>query len=72
VGSGTPPPGGGGLLPIPGGGLIISPGGVSAIPEAETWMMMVIGFGALGFMLRRRRKGLAHEASGSSLASDHG
>lgn len=29
---------------------------VSAVPEADTWAMMVIGFGALGLSLRRRRR----------------
>ena len=32
---------------------------VSAIPEPSTWAMMLIGFGAIGFALRRGR---AHEA----------
>jgi hypothetical protein len=46
---------------------------VSAIPEAETWMMMIIGFGALGFMLRRRRRsGFAHAAADLSIARNRG
>lgn len=28
---------------------------VSAIPEPGTWLMMLLGFGAIGFALRRRR-----------------
>lgn len=30
--------------------------GVPAVPEPATWAMMVGGFGAMGFALRRRRK----------------
>ncbi len=29
---------------------------VSAIPEPATWAMMIIGFGAIGFMMRRRQQ----------------
>jgi hypothetical protein len=28
----------------------------AAVPEPRTWMTMLVGFGALGVMLRRRRK----------------
>ena len=28
--------------------------GAAAVPEASTWMMMVVGFGAVGFAARRR------------------
>ena len=31
-------------------------GGVVAVPEASTWAMMALGFGALGFAAARRRK----------------
>ncbi|MDZ4375709.1 MAG: PEPxxWA-CTERM sorting domain-containing protein [Phenylobacterium sp.] len=30
-------------------------GGVGAIPEPSTWAMMILGFGAVGSMVRRRR-----------------
>ena len=30
-------------------------GTVSAVPEPATWMMMLLGFGAIGFSVRRRR-----------------
>lgn len=30
--------------------------GTGAVPEPATWAMMVLGFGALGFALRRQRK----------------
>jgi hypothetical protein len=36
----------GGVIPDPGGG---------AIPEPATWAMMIIGFGAVGSVLRRRK-----------------
>lgn len=28
----------------------------SAVPEAATWAMMILGFGAMGLMIRRRRR----------------
>ena len=31
----------------------------AAVPEPSTWAMMLIGFGAIGFSMRRRRKTLA-------------
>ncbi|SDJ65266.1 MULTISPECIES: PEP-CTERM sorting domain-containing protein [Bradyrhizobium] len=31
--------------------------GVSAVPEASTWMMMILGFAAVGFVTYRRRSG---------------
>lgn len=37
-------------------GLPTSPG---AVPEPATWMMMIMGFGGLGAMIRRRRSGAA-------------
>ena len=30
---------------------------VAAVPEPGTWAMMLVGFGAMGFSVRRRRKG---------------
>lgn len=42
-------PGGGG----PGGGS--SDTGPAAIPEPTTWVMMILGFGAVGYAIRRRR-----------------
>ena len=48
-------PGGGG-----GGGITIQdntpPAAVPGVPEPETWAMMIIGFGLLGGLLRRRRR----------------
>jgi len=38
-----------------GGNLAFAPA-VSAIPEPATWAMMIIGFGAVGVAMRRRRK----------------
>ena len=32
---------------------------VAAVPEASTWVMMLLGFFAVGFSIRRRRTGLA-------------
>jgi|SRR5579884_253617 len=29
---------------------------VAAVPEAKTWMMMLLGFGAMGLAIRRRRQ----------------
>lgn len=29
---------------------------ISAVPEPATWAMMLIGFGAVGFVMRRRRQ----------------
>jgi hypothetical protein len=35
---------------------------VLAVPEATTWAMALLGFGAAGFAMRRRRKGFAQLA----------
>jgi hypothetical protein len=40
------PPGNGGEVPRP----------PAAVPEPAAWMSMIVGFGAIGTMLRRRRK----------------
>jgi hypothetical protein len=41
--------------------VLVTPNNVPPIPEPTTWMMMIGGFGAAGFAVRRgkRRKGLA-------------
>jgi hypothetical protein len=31
----------------------------TAVPEPATWAMMLLGFGGIGFAMRRRRRGLA-------------
>ena len=57
----VPPPPPGGETPVaPGGG---DPGGTpgdgitpGAIPEPATWLMLISGFGFVGFALRRRRQ----------------
>jgi hypothetical protein len=36
----------------------------AGVPEAATWMMMIVGFGAAGAMLRCRRTGVAWSRSG--------
>lgn len=70
------PPGGGGFIPAPGGGGGGTPdpgtgtpppvGGEAppvaapAVPEPQTWLMMIIGFGLLGSVLRRRRTSTAY------------
>lgn len=38
---------------------VLIPGGTPPIPEPGTWAMMLIGFGAIGFAMRRRRAHLA-------------
>ncbi|TAJ68562.1 MAG: choice-of-anchor A family protein [Phenylobacterium sp.] len=48
-----------------GGGLTVeAPKGLAAIvtpvPEPSTWAMMIVGFGAIGAVLRRRRTAFAH------------
>lgn len=67
---GFSPPGlGGGIIVGPGGGgvtppttaeppIVITPPTIvpPAVPEPGTWAMMLIGFGAVGVALRRRRK----------------
>ena len=43
-------------------------GTVSAAPEPATWAMMMLGFGAIGFSLRRRRSGTARSFAPASRA----
>lgn len=49
--------GGGGVIsPGVGGGVIVPPPPVAAVPEPATWMTMFVGFGAIGGLLRWRRR----------------
>lgn len=34
----------------------------SAVPEPGTWAMMLLGFSAIGFAMRRRKSGVPHQA----------
>lgn len=36
--------------------IITPPGGTPPVPEPATWAMMLLGFGATGFAMRRRRR----------------
>lgn len=38
-----------------GGGLLPGPGETPVVPEPATWLLMILGFGALGFRMRQRR-----------------
>jgi hypothetical protein len=38
--------------------LITPPGSPPPVPEPATWAMMLIGFGAVGYTMRRRRKSI--------------
>lgn len=40
-----------------------TPSAVAAVPESSTWVMMLLGFGAIGIALRQRRPVLARQAS---------
>jgi hypothetical protein len=35
---------------------------VAAVPEAETWLMIIIGLGLVGFQLQRKQKSLRHQS----------
>jgi len=35
---------------------------VSAVPEAQTWLMILVGLGLVAFQLRRKHKTLPHQA----------
>ncbi len=53
-------PSAGGLFAF---GMAIAPSISGAVPEPSTWAMMLLGFGAIGFSLRRRKSGiLVHTA----------
>lgn len=43
-----------------GGSVTIRP--AAAVPEPATWSMMLLGFGAVRFVMRRRNRGLAQIA----------
>jgi len=46
---------------VGGSNLIVSQfGGAAPIPEPAVWTMMILGFGAVGSVIRRRRAALAH------------
>ena len=69
----VPAGGGGGGFPI---GAITPPGGggappppVPGVPEPRSWAMMIIGFGMLGGLLRRRRRALRITAASDTGAS---
>lgn len=55
-GSGGPPDGVDGQ-PVPpfGGGPVLSVPGFGAVPEPTTWILLIMGFGFIGQLLRRRR-----------------
>lgn len=37
--------------------------GANVVPEPSTWAMMLLGFGAVGYTMRRRRKGFLPQAA---------
>jgi hypothetical protein len=43
----------------PGLGTLAGTVSMSAIPEPTTWAMMLVGFGAVGYSMRRRKVGYA-------------
>jgi hypothetical protein len=55
---GIPPNGGGGVPGLPGGGSVMPPGvsPPAPVPEPATWLMLLSGFGMLGFRARRRAR----------------
>lgn len=78
-GGGTFTPPGGGTFTPPGGGAFTPPGGgggsahlptsepqelvTSAVPEPQTWALMLLGFGLIGFQLRRNRRAMPAKAA---------
>jgi len=61
VGGGVSPPGGSvGGVPPPAGSAptdrVTPPVVVTAVPEPQTWATMIIGFGVIGWSLRRRKR----------------
>ena len=40
-------------------GITTQPPGIGGVPEPTTWAMMLMGFGAIGYTMRRRRPKLA-------------
>lgn len=42
------------------GGSVAFTAAAAAVPEPGTWAMMLVGFGAIGFSMRRRRRHTAH------------
>lgn len=55
-GSNSPPPGGGGGIVVPPETPTVPQTPVTpAVPEPATWAMMLLGFGMIGFTLRRAR-----------------
>lgn len=67
------------LLPVVPAALAIGGGGggsgsigmAPAVPEPATWLMMISGFGVLGFALRRRRRQLRQTSFGLHPAGHH-
>jgi hypothetical protein len=53
----TPPGGGGGTATFPTEQPRVLVPVTSAVPEPGTWAMMLMGFGLIGWRLRRRRRG---------------
>ncbi len=69
-GSGGPPDGASGQ-PVPpfGGGAVVSVLGFGAVPEPMTWILLIMGFGFIGHVLRRQRTGRFSAVSGRDLQS---
>lgn len=49
--------GGGGSISTPVVAIVPPPPPVAAVPEPATWAFMILGFGLIGFVLRRSRSG---------------
>lgn len=60
-----PPSGGGGGG---GGGVVPQPPAIVPVPEPTTWAMMILGFGMIGAMLRRRARPTASTDDGGRVA----